>query len=63
MGKLGRVVMTVPGRDRAGEVSVNIRGGTEAFMAYSDEELPVGTEVLVITARGSRGVDVVRINL
>lgn len=41
-----------------GEVLVRVRGGTEAFIAWSAEPLPMGTTVLVIESRGHRAVDV-----
>ncbi|HEY7595959.1 MAG TPA: hypothetical protein VH969_22635 [Actinophytocola sp.] len=41
-----------------GEVLVKIRGGSEAFLAFSDEPLPKGTTVLVVDTRGARTVGV-----
>jgi membrane protein implicated in regulation of membrane protease activity len=50
LGKVGRVTGTIaPGR--LGEVMVAIRGGSEAFNAYSsepDETISRGTRVVVI---------------
>ena len=50
IGKVGRVTATVaPGS--VGEVMVPIRGGSEAFHAYStdtDETIRVGTRVVVV---------------
>ena len=43
---------------RPGEVRVQVRGGTEHFIAWSPEPLPRGTSVLVIESRGHRAVDV-----
>lgn len=63
IGKVGRVAIRIPGSDRPGEVSIQIRGGTEAFLAYADEEIPAGTTVLAIAARGARGVDVTPIDI
>ena len=60
VGKLGRVITRVPGNDRAGEITVQIRGGTETFLAYADEEIAAGASVLVIDTRGARSVDVAR---
>ena len=53
-------VITIPTRGTAGpgEVQVKIRGGSEAFIAWSPEPLAKGTTVLVIEERGSRTVDV-----
>lgn len=38
---------------------MQVRGGSEAFLAWSDEPLPKGTRVLVVESRGQRTVDVV----
>jgi hypothetical protein len=40
-------------------VLIKIRGGSEAFLAWSDKPLPKGTTVLVIESRGARAVDVI----
>jgi hypothetical protein len=58
VGKVGRVIARIPGTERAGEIVVPIRGGTEAFLAYADEEIRSGASVLVIASRGGRSVDV-----
>jgi hypothetical protein len=42
-----------------GEVLVRVRGGREALLAWSDEPLPRGATVLVISSRGGRHVDVI----
>jgi hypothetical protein len=50
VGKSGRVTGRV-GPDVLGEVMIAIRGGTEAFHAYAADrtnELPVGTEIVVV---------------
>ena len=47
------------GSDGPGEVLVKIRGGSEAFLAWSDKPLPKGATVLVIESRGARAVDVI----
>ena len=46
------------GPGRPGEVLVKIRGGTEAYIAWSPAPLPKGATVLVIESRGNRTVDV-----
>jgi membrane protein implicated in regulation of membrane protease activity len=50
LGKVGRVTGTIkPGQ--LGEVMVSVRGGTEAFNAYSadtDETIQTGTRVVVV---------------
>lgn len=49
VGRTGRVTGTV-GAGLVGEVMLPVRGGTEAFYAYSatGEQIPVGTRVIVI---------------
>lgn len=37
---------------------VAIRGGTEAYLAWSEQPLVKGTPVLVFNSRGERAVDV-----
>lgn len=46
------------GQRGPGEVVVQVRGGSEAFLAWSDEPLAKGTRVLVVESRGHRAVDV-----
>jgi len=50
IGKMGRVTGTIaPGK--LGEVMVQVRGGSEAFHAYADdndETIPPGTRVVVV---------------
>ena len=38
---------------------MQVRGGSEAFLAWSQEPLAKGTRVLVVESRGERAVDVV----
>ncbi len=54
-------IVTVPTRGNAGpgEVLVKVRGGSETYLAWSNEPLPRGCSVLVVEARGARTVDVV----
>jgi hypothetical protein len=58
IGCIGRIIVATRGEAGPGEVLVQIRGGTEAFIAWSPEPLPKGTTVLVIDERGNRAVDV-----
>jgi hypothetical protein len=58
-GLTGHITVAIPGPGRAGEVRVAIRGGTEVFIAYAEQAIPRGEEVLVVTDRGGRVVDVV----
>lgn len=57
IGKTGRVTGRV-GPGRIGEVMVAVRGGTEAFHAYSAdaEEIVTGTRVLVVEVLPPRTV-------
>jgi membrane protein implicated in regulation of membrane protease activity len=58
VGCIGVLVVGTRGGSGPGEVLVRIRGGSEAFLAFSDEPLPKGTTVLVVDSRGARAVDV-----
>lgn len=57
VGKLGIVTHPIAA-GRPGEIVVRIRGGTETYMAYSDDELEEQTEVLVVAQRSARTVEV-----
>ena len=59
IGSVGVLVIATRGSAGPGEVLVRIRGGSETFLAWSDEPLPRGTPVLVIDSRGARTVDVI----
>src|SRR5262245_24746838 len=58
IGGIGGLTVATRGQAGPGEVLVKIRGGSEAFIAYSPEPLPKGSTVLVINDRGTRCVDV-----
>jgi len=47
------------GQRGPGEVLVRVRGGTETYMAWSEEPLAKDATVLIIESRGSRAVDVI----
>jgi hypothetical protein len=59
IGRLGVVVIATRGTAGPGEIVVQVRGGTETFLAWSDEPLTQGATVLVIDSRGARQVDVI----
>jgi hypothetical protein len=59
IGQVGTLVVATRGEKGPGEVRVTIRGGSECFLAWSDEPLPRGASVLIIDYRGPRTVDVV----
>ena len=58
IGSIGVLSVATRGPDGPGEVMVKIRGGSEAYIAWSLTPLPRGATVLVIETRGSRTVDV-----
>jgi hypothetical protein len=59
IGRVGVLTVGTRGDDGPGEVFIKIRGGSEAFLAWSDKPLPEGSTVLVIDSRGARAVDVI----
>jgi hypothetical protein len=59
VGRIGILEIATRGVAGPGEVVVKIRGGTEAYLAWSEEPLARGTTVLVVESRGTRAVDVV----
>jgi hypothetical protein len=58
VGSIGVLTIATRGQAGPGEVLVQIRGGSETYIAWSPEPLPRGSTVLVIDSRGSRTVDV-----
>jgi hypothetical protein len=58
VGCVGVLTIGTRGDRGPGEVLVRIRGGSESFLAFSDEPLPKGATVLVVDSRGARAVDV-----
>jgi membrane-bound ClpP family serine protease len=58
IGAIGVVIIATRGAAGPGEVMVKIRGGSEAFIAWSAEPIPRGSTVLVINSRGTRTVDI-----
>lgn len=59
IGCTGELLIATRGTAGPGEVLVRIRGGSETFLAWSDEPLRRGLNVLVVESRGSRQVDVI----
>jgi hypothetical protein len=59
IGCVGVLLVGTRGADGPGEVFIKIRGGSEAFLAWSDKPLPEGSTVLVVDSRGARAVDVI----
>jgi len=58
IGSIGVLVIATRGASGPGEVLLKIRGGSEAYLAYSADPIPRGSTVLVINNRGTRSVDV-----
>ena len=59
IGRVGVLTVATRGDQGPGEVHIKIRGGSEAFLAWSEKPLPRGATVLVIESRGARAVDVI----
>ena len=61
VGTTGRRILPTRGPGGPGEVMLAMAGGgTEAYIAWSEEPLPRGCEVLVWNSRGDRSVDVLQ---
>jgi hypothetical protein len=58
IGSLGVLTIGTRGGSGPGEVRIKIRGGSETFIAWSENPLPRGATVLVVDSRGRRTVDV-----
>jgi hypothetical protein len=59
LGSIGVLTVGTRGTAGPGEALLKVRGGTEAYIAWSERPLPRGTQVLAVTARGPRTVEVV----
>jgi hypothetical protein len=59
IGSVGVLTIGTRGGAGPGEVRIKIRGGTEKYLAWSEQPLPRGSSVLVIDYRGPRTVDVI----
>jgi hypothetical protein len=55
---MGTITVATRGEAGPGEVLVKMRGGTEAYLAWSEQPIAKGTQVLVFNSRGERTVDV-----
>jgi len=56
IGYVGPLIVATRGFEGAGEVLLNVRGAKEAYLAWSEQPLPRGAEVLVIDIKGPRTV-------
>ena len=59
VGSVGVLTVATRGRAGAGEVLVKVRGGSETYLAWSDEPLPKGGSVLIVGYLGARTLNVV----
>jgi hypothetical protein len=59
LGAVGILTIGTRGAKGPGEALLRVGGGTEAYIAWSERALPRGTQVLAVTKRGPRAVDVV----
>jgi hypothetical protein len=55
VGAIGRVTVSIPS-DGPGEVLVAVRGGTEAFAAWSETPIPKHALVIVVDRTSARSV-------
>jgi hypothetical protein len=55
VGVIGRVTIPIP-VNGPGEVLLSVRGGTEAFAAWSDEPIAKHAKVLVVEVTSARSV-------
>ena len=62
IGKVGEVVLRVRGQQGPGEIITAIHGMQETFIAYADAPIECGAQVLVISVRGPRTVNVIAWN-
>lgn len=58
IGLIGRVTVSIPA-DGPGEVLLPVRGGSEAFAAWSDEPIAKHARVIVVEHTSARSVVVV----
>jgi hypothetical protein len=58
IGTVGVLTVATRGSAGPGEVRTKVRGGSECFLAWSENPLPKGATVLIIDHRGLRTVDV-----
>jgi membrane protein implicated in regulation of membrane protease activity len=56
IGCVGSLIVATRGAEGAGEVLLTVQGSKEAYLAWSEQPLPRGTDVLVIDVRGARTV-------
>ena len=60
VGCFGELIVATRGSAGPGEVLVKMRGGTEAYLAWSEQPLARDTPVIVFNSRGGRTIDVMQ---
>ncbi len=59
VGSIGQLTVGTRGAGGPGEVLLRIRGGSETFLAWSEDPIAKGSTVMVIEDRGARVVGVI----
>jgi hypothetical protein len=54
IGRSAYVTVAIPGGTKAGEVIIRVSGGTESYIAFADQPVEVGAQVVVVADRGAR---------
>jgi hypothetical protein len=54
IGRSAYVTVPIPGGNKAGEVIIRVSGGTESYIAFADQPIEVGAQVVVVADRGAR---------
>jgi hypothetical protein len=60
IGCTGTVIVATRGEAGPGEVLLSMRGGSESYLAWSEEPLAKGTHVIATDVRGPRTVVIKR---
>jgi hypothetical protein len=58
VGRPAHVSLPIPGGAEPGEVLVRVRGGSETYIAFADEAVAEGEQVVIVADRGGRTVTV-----
>jgi hypothetical protein len=61
IGLRGTITVATRGEQGPGEVELAVDGGSATFIAYSEEPLQRGANVVVVDVRPNRKVDVTRL--
>jgi hypothetical protein len=54
IGRSAYVTVAIPGGTKAGEVIIRVSGGTESYIAFADQPVELGAQVVVVADRGAR---------